>query len=84
MAFGPGYSMLRDDVSTVKDRIAEVKQELGPAIAFYACQNTRAAIAASLGKNPADVPEVNEASDTPSGIVRVAELQQEGWSYVRP
>jgi intracellular sulfur oxidation DsrE/DsrF family protein len=30
------------------------------------------------------VPLVPQASVVPSGVVRVMELQEQGWSYVRP
>ncbi len=50
VAFGPGYNMVRDDISMVKGNIENLKQELGAAITFSACQNTRAGIAASMGR----------------------------------
>ena len=84
VAFGPGYNMLRDDISMVKGNIEALKAALGDSIAFSACQNSRAAIAASLGKQPDSVPQVKEATSTPSGIVRLAELQEQGWAYIRP
>ena len=84
VAFGPGYNMLRDDISMVKGNVETLKQELGANITFAACQNTRAAIAASMGQKPEAVPQIKEATDTPSGIVRLAELQEQGWAYIRP
>lgn len=84
VAFGPGYNMLRDDISMVKGNIEALKQALGAAITFSACQNTRAGIAASMGRKPEQVPQIKEATDTPSGVVRLAELQEQGWAYVRP
>lgn len=84
VAFGPGYNMLRDDISMVKGNIEQLKQELGATITFAACQNSRAGIAASMGQKPEQVPQIKEATDTPSGIVRLAELQEQGWAYIRP
>lgn len=84
VAFGPGYNMLRDDISMVKGNIENLKQELGANITFAACQNTRAAIAASMGQKVEQVPQIKEATDTPSGIVKLAELQEQGWAYIRP
>lgn len=84
VAFGPGYGMMRDDISMVKGNIENLKQELGDSIVFAACQNTRAAIAASMGQKPEQVPQIKEATDAPSGIVRLAELQEQGWAYIRP
>ncbi len=84
VAFGPGYGMMRDDISMVKGNIESLKQELGDRISFAACQNTRAGIAASMGQKPEQVPQIKEATSTPSGIVRLAELQEQGWAYIRP
>lgn len=84
VAFGPGYNMMREDISMVKGNIENLKQELGDSITFAACQNTRTAIAASMGRKPDQVPQVKEATDVPSGIVKLAELQEEGWAYIRP
>lgn len=84
VAFGPGYNMLRDDISMVKGNVEQLKQELGAAITFSACQNTRAAIAASMGQKPEQVLQIKEATNTPSGVVRLAELQEQGWACIRP
>ncbi len=82
VANGPGYAMLRDDVSPVKARLAEVHQKL-PAVVFSACQNSRAAVAKAEGKTLAQIVQVPEATDVPAGVVRLSELQEQGWSYVR-
>ena len=84
VAFGPGYNMFRSDISMVAGNVEELKKELGDAITFSACQNTRAAIAASMGQKPEQVPQMKEATSTPSGIVHLAELQEQGWAYIRP
>ena len=76
--------MFRSDISMVAGNIEELKKDLGNSITFAACQNTRAAIAASMGQKPEQVPQIKEATDTPSGIVRLAELQEQGWAYIRP
>jgi intracellular sulfur oxidation DsrE/DsrF family protein len=46
-----------------------------------ACGNTQANMTKVESK---DIPLVGEAKVVPSGVVRVMELQQQGWSYVRP
>jgi intracellular sulfur oxidation DsrE/DsrF family protein len=79
-AFGPGYVMMRADTSPVKSRIKEISQRY-PFVRFSACQNSRRAMAKSEGK---DIPEVAEAIDVPAGVVHIAELQEQGWSYLRP
>ena len=84
VAFGPGYGMLADDTSMVKDRIAGLQRSLGSAITFAACQNSRRGVAESQGKTAAAIVELPGVTDTPAGVVRVAELQERGWAYVRP
>ena len=84
VAFGPGYGMLAVDTSMVEDRIAGLQRSLGSAITFSACQNSRRGIAEARGKTPAAIVELPGVTDTPAGVVRVAELQERGWAYVRP
>ncbi len=48
---------------------------------FSACENTRAGMSKREGK---EVPLLNEAKRVPSGVVRLIELQEQGWSYIRP
>ena len=84
VAFGPGYNMMRDDISMVKGNIENLKQELGEHITFAACQNSRDAVAASMGQKPEQIPQIKEATNVPSGIVRLTELQEQGWAYIRP
>jgi uncharacterized protein len=82
VANGPGYAMLREDRSPVKARIAEIHKQL-PSVVFSACQNSRRAIAKAENKSIEQIVEVPEATDVPAGIVRLCELQEQGWSYVR-
>lgn len=80
IAFGPGLHMLRDDTSPVKARIKSMS-EITPHVAFSACGNTRA----NMAKNEAkDIPLISEAKLVTSGVVRLMELQERGWSYLRP
>lgn len=80
VTFGPGLNMLRDDTSPVKDRIKSLA-ETSRSISFSACDNTRANMSRSEKK---EVPLVSQATIVSSGVVRVMELQEQGWSYVRP
>ena len=82
-ALGPGYRMLRADTSPVRARIAEIGAR-HPFVVFSACQAARAALARAAGREPAAIPQVPEARDVPAGIVHLAELQERGWSYLRP
>jgi uncharacterized protein len=80
VTFGPGLHMLRDDTSPVKDRIKAIVEK-SPAISFKACGNTQE----NMGKaeNKA-IPLVAQATLVKSGVVRLMELQEQGWTYVRP
>ena len=80
VTFGPGLHMLRDDTSPVKARIKAIAAST-PSIAFKACGNTQANMGKAESKEIALIPE---ASVVKSGVVRVMELQEKGWTYVRP
>ena len=80
VAYGPGLNMLREDTSPVKARIAAMALEMGN-ISFAACGNTKAKMAKKAGK---EIKLIAEAKIVPSGVVRLMELQEQGWSYIRP
>ena len=80
VAFGPGLHMLRDDTSPVKDRIKAMAEKT-PSITFKACGNTQENMAKQENK---PIHLISQASVVKSGVVRVMELQEQGWSYVRP
>lgn len=80
VTFGPGLHMLRDDTSPVKARIKSIK-ESNPEISFKACGNTQANMHKVENK---EIPLIAEATVVKSGVVRVMELQEKGWTYVRP
>jgi intracellular sulfur oxidation DsrE/DsrF family protein len=82
VAYGPGLNMLREDISPVKDRIKALKaSEIGSDIRFSACHNTQTAVEKREGHPIKIIPE---ATVVPAGIVRLTQLQEEGWSYIRP
>jgi intracellular sulfur oxidation DsrE/DsrF family protein len=82
VTFGPGLHMLRADTSPVQDRIKSLKNFAFPSkIQFSACNNTKEGMEKKEG-HPIDV--LSEAVLVPSGVVRLMELQEKGWSYVRP
>jgi intracellular sulfur oxidation DsrE/DsrF family protein len=82
VTYGPGLHMLRDDTSPVKDRIKRLKELAFPGkIQFSACNNTKQNMEKTEGKA---VPIISDATIVPSGVVRLMELQEQGWSYVRP
>jgi uncharacterized protein len=82
VTYGPGLHMLRADTSPVKDRLARLKDSAFPStVQFSACNNTKQNMEKSEG-HPIEV--VKEASIVPSGVVHAMELQEKGWSYIRP
>jgi intracellular sulfur oxidation DsrE/DsrF family protein len=82
VTYGPGLHMLRDDTSPVKDRITRLKELAFPGkIQFSACNNTKQNMEKAEGKA---VSIISDATLVPSGVVRLMELQEQGWSYVRP
>lgn len=80
VTFGPGLHMLRDDTSPVKARI-EVIAMSHPEISFKACGNTQENMRKAENK---DINLIAQATVVDSGVVRVMELQEQGWSYVKP
>lgn len=80
VTFGPGLHMLRDDTSPVKARIKSMSEAM-PELVFLACGNTRENMTKAEAK---EIPIISEAKVTKSGVVRLIELQEQGWSYLRP
>jgi hypothetical protein len=80
VAFGPGLHMLRDDTSPVKARIKSMSEAM-PQLAFSACGNTRENMTRAEAK---EIPLIAQAKVVKAGAVRLMELQERGWSYLRP
>ena len=64
----------------MKDRIAPMSLE-NPNLVFIACGNTQANQSRAEGK---PVTPLSEAKVMPSGVVRLMELQKQGYAYIRP
>ena len=80
VAYGPGITMFREDKSPVKERLAEAKKEI-PGIVYSMCGNAKAAAEKREGH---EVVPIAGVGVVPAGIVRVAELQEQGYVYIRP
>lgn len=80
VAYGPGLQMYIDGQSPVADRIKAMALE-SDNITFAACGNTLRKMSANAGK---DLVLLEEATVVPSGVVRLIELQEDGYAYVRP
>jgi len=82
VTYGPGLHMVRADTSPVKDRIKQIIDGAFPSsVKFLACGNTKEGMEKREGKAISVIPE---ATVVPSGAVRLIELQEAGWSYLRP
>src|SRR5882672_2591008 len=82
VTYGPGLHMLRADTSPVLDRIKSLKDYAFPSkIQFSACNNTKEGMEKKEGH---PIAVMSEAVIVPSGVVRLMELQEKGWSYLRP
>ncbi len=77
VAYGPGLSLLTA-ASGQKDR---VKSLVNQDITFSACANTMKGIKKKTGKEPTLIQGVTVV---PAGVARIVELQEQGYSYVRP
>jgi intracellular sulfur oxidation DsrE/DsrF family protein len=74
--------MLRADTSPVQDRIKQIAETSFPSsIKFSACNYTKQGMEKREGKA---VSIVSQAELVPSGAVRLIELQEQGWQYLRP
>ena len=72
---------LRADTSPVLDRIKSLKDAFPSKIQFSVCGNTKGGMEKKEGQ---PITVLSEAVVVPSGVVRLMELQEKGWSYVRP
>jgi intracellular sulfur oxidation DsrE/DsrF family protein len=79
VAYGPGLNMFIAD-SPVAARISAMSLEQED-ISFAACGNTLDAMAERLGHTP---ELLSDAVVVPSGVVRLMELQEQGFAYIRP
>ena len=80
VAYSEGLHMLRDDTSPVKDEIRQTRAKV-PQLTFGACNNTKRAMEKTEGKI---IPIIPEAHVVPAGVVRLVELQEEGYTYIKP
>ncbi|HEB67537.1 MAG TPA: hypothetical protein ENI93_06285 [Gammaproteobacteria bacterium] len=78
VAYGPGLSLL----TTRSPQANRVKNlAMYDEFTFSACNNTMKKIAKKKGKKPQLVEGVRVV---PAGVLRIVELQEQGYAYVRP
>ena len=82
VAYGPGLNMLRADTSPVKDASPTCQADAtSPARSSFACNTTLQDMEKHEGHPITIIPQ---AKIVPSGVVRITELEEQGWSYIRP
>jgi len=81
VAYGPGLNMFIDGKSPVADRIETMALEMDGKLTFAACGNTLKKMTAKLGAEP---PLIEEAHVVTAGVIRLMELQDEGYAYIKP
>ncbi|SHN89674.1 DsrE family protein [bacterium endosymbiont of Bathymodiolus sp. 5 South] len=77
VAFGPGLGIL----TTGNKNSSRVEEMALNNIKFSACQNTMRGFKKRTGHFPTLTDGVDK---TPAGVVRIGELQQQGYAYIRP
>lgn len=77
VAYGPGLHMLTSK-SNVLQRVTSLMQS---DVVFTACGNTMDTIHDTTGARPELIDDVEMVQ---TGLARIIELQEAGWSYIRP
>lgn len=82
VAFNQGLHMLRTDTAPegVMKRVQGFAQSM-PNVSFVACGNTLTAMTKKEGKAP---PIVEHAETVQAGVVALIDLNEKGWTIVRP
>lgn len=80
VTFNAGLHLLRTDTSPVLERIESISASI-PEITFSACGNTIAGMTKKEGSAP---PITEHARVVSAGVVRLMELDDEGYFVIRP
>jgi len=80
VAYEPGMNMFVKGKSRVEDRISVMSMSVDD-LKSSACGNTHRKVSEKAGK---DVALIDGVGMAPSGVVRLVELQEQGYAYVRP
>ena len=83
VAFNAGLNMLRTDRSPVLARLKSISESL-PNVSFEACGNTRDTMARNENRTPEEIPLFAGARVVQAGVVSLIELNEKGWTIVRP
>lgn len=80
VAFNAGLHLFRSDTSPVLDRVQGFTASV-PDVTFSACGNTIAGMTKNEGTAP---PLIDSAQVVPAGVIRLMELNDQGYTVLRP
>ncbi len=80
VAYGPGLYIFIDGKSPVAARIEAMSLGIEN-LTFAACGNTHSKMSKKTGK---EIKLLDGVTMTSSGVVRLVELQEQGYAYIRP
>lgn len=81
VAFNAGLHLLREDTSPVLDRIQGFSASV-PNVTLSACGNTITGMTRKAGGKAPVL--ISDAHVVPAGVVRLMELDAQGWFVIRP
>src|SRR5476651_758853 len=83
VAFNAGVDMMRTDKSPVLERLKSVTESL-PNLTLEVCNNTLEGMAKREGKKASEIPLFAGSKIVPAGVVELLELNEQGWTILRP
>ncbi len=83
VAFNAGVDMMRTDKSPVLERLKSVTESL-PNLTLEVCNNTLEGMAKREGKKASEIPLFAGSRIVPAGVVELLELNEQGWTIIRP
>ena len=83
VAFNAGVNMMRTDKSPVLERLKSVTESL-PNLTLEVCGNTLDGMAHRENKQVSDIPLYKGSKVVPAGVVELMELNEKGYTIIRP
>lgn len=77
VAYGPGVTLMTE----AGDKAMRITELISTGVRFSACGNTLRDLREASGTN---FPLVVGVREVPAGVVRIIELQEQGYTYIRP
>ncbi|TAN58881.1 MAG: hypothetical protein EPN20_15825 [Magnetospirillum sp.] len=80
VTYGPGVTLVRSDSSPLATRVKSFVDGV-PEVGFDVCDNTLTGLRKTEGR---EIPIFDGVTHVEAGAVTLMELQEQGWSYLRP